>query len=431
MKSSELKDKVSGFFKDFSIDKTIEFVKKNIRYFAAGALFAVLVLILATCTKPTNDANGVDETEAVTDTTEEKEYQVNANQEINDLIKNYYDAYAAGDLDTLQKYAHPVSDNEKSFIKMFSDYVDEYQNIKCYTKQGLDSKSYLVSVYLEIKFKDVTTTAPGLDFFYVSTDDDGNLYIDNLYSQFNLLNQEQDLDSNVKALIDSFELESDVLALQTDVQQKYEAAIASDENLKTMIDSTIADAYNTWAQSVTTTETTTEAPAATETPTTTTPEATTVTPEAITTTPEATTTTPAAPTTETVYTTDTVNIRAQGNESAAVVEKVAAGTALTRTGTTEDGWSKLDYNGTEAYVKNDYVSTTAPQTAAAPASVAEGTQVTLSQTVNIRSSMSETADKVGTAFSGEKVTVVMSYAEGWTKVDWNGKSGYIKTEFLK
>lgn len=45
--------------------------------------------------------------------------------------------------------------------------------------------------------------------------------------------------------------------------------------------------------------------------------------------------------------------------------------------------------------------------------------------------MNETADKVGTAFSGEKVTVVMSYAEGWTKVNWNGQSGYIKTEFLK
>ncbi len=427
MKSSELKDKVSGFFKDFSINKAIEFVKKNARYFAAGALFIVLVVILAKCTAPTGTKAVSDGTEALTESTEISEYQVDANPKVNKLIDNYYEAYAAGDLDKLQKYAYPVSDNEKSFIKMFSEYVDSYENIKCYTKKGLDNKSYLVSVYLEIKFKDVDTAAPGLDFFYVSTDDDGKLYIDNLYSQFNLLNQETDLNAKIKSLIDSFELEDDVLALQTDVQQKYEAAIAADDKLKTMIDTTIADAYKAWAQSVAEAGTETEQPAteqpATEQPVSETPASETPASE-----------TPAAETpatTETVYTTETVNIRAQANESADVVEKVPAGTALTRTGTTDDGWSKLDYNGTEAYIKSDYVSAEAPQTDTTATAIPEGTQVTLSQSINIRSSMSETADKVGTAFAGEKVTVVMSYAEGWTKVDWNGKSGYIKTELLQ
>ena len=63
--------------------------------------------------------------------------------------------------------------------------------------------------------------------------------------------------------------------------------------------------------------------------------------------------------------------------------------------------------------------------------IAEGTVITLTSSTNIRSSMSETADKVGVAFAGEKVTVVMSYAEGWTKVTWNGKEGYVKTELLQ
>ncbi len=57
--------------------------------------------------------------------------------------------------------------------------------------------------------------------------------------------------------------------------------------------------------------------------------------------------------------------------------------------------------------------------------------ITLKDSVNVRASMSETAEKVGTAFSGEKVTVVMSYAEGWTKVNWNGTIGYIKTSLLQ
>lgn len=432
MKLSELKEKMSGLYKDFSINKAIEFVKKNVRYFAAGALFIVLVVILAQCTAPRDSGNNAGTTEALTETTEIQEYQVDANPEINKLIQNYYEQYADGSVKKLKKYAYPISDNEKSFIKMFSEYVDSYENIKCYTKPGLDDKSYLVSVYLEIKFKDVDTVAPGLDFFYVSTDEDGNLYIDNLYSQFNLLNQEQDLDAKVKALIDSFELEDDVLALQKDVQQKYEAAIASDENLKKMIDTTIADAYSTWAQSIAeaATETETEKQTETEKATETEQAAAADQPAADTSADAAQAATP-APTTETVYALDTVNIRAEANESGAVVDKVTAGTALTRTGTTEDGWSKLDYNGTEAYVKSDYVSTEAPQAPQTTADIAEGTVITISQSINIRSSMSETADKVGTAFSGEKVTVVMSYAEGWTKVDWNGKTGYIKTELLQ
>ncbi len=45
--------------------------------------------------------------------------------------------------------------------------------------------------------------------------------------------------------------------------------------------------------------------------------------------------------------------------------------------------------------------------------------------------MSETASKVGVAYAGDSVTVQMSYAEGWTKVTWKDKEGYVKTEFLK
>ena len=51
--------------------------------------------------------------------------------------------------------------------------------------------------------------------------------------------------------------------------------------------------------------------------------------------------------------------------------------------------------------------------------------------INVDDCMSETSEKIGTVYSGEKVTVVMSYAEGWTKVTWNGKIGYIKTSLLQ
>ncbi len=67
----------------------------------------------------------------------------------------------------------------------------------------------------------------------------------------------------------------------------------------------------------------------------------------------------------------------------------------------------------------------------APAYYNEGDRIRLSDSVNIRASMSESADRVGLAYQGDVVTVIMSYAEGWTKVNWNGQTGYIKTEYLR
>ena len=100
-------------------------------------------------------------------------------------------------------------------------------------------------------------------------------------------------------------------------------------------------------------------------------------------------------------------------------------TAVTETETTKNA---------TGYIKSEYLSAAAPESTsetAAAGSLAEGTVIELSNTTNIRSTMSETADKVGVAYSGEKVTVVMSYAEGWTKVTWKNKTGYIKTDLLK
>ena len=63
---------------------------------------------------------------------------------------------------------------------MFSERVEKYKNIKCYTKEGLDKDSYIVSVTMDMKFPKIKTTIPSLETFYVRTDDKGNLYIQSL-----------------------------------------------------------------------------------------------------------------------------------------------------------------------------------------------------------------------------------------------------------
>ena len=414
-------------------NEVLRFIREHIRYFAAGALVVVLVIVLAMCAKPKgSDSDVVVNATESTQATEEA-YQVDANENINALITQYYTAYAAGDVTTLSSIATPISANEQSYIGLFSQYVDEYQNIKCYTKTGLDENSYLVSVSMEIKFTGVDTTAPGLDFFYVRTNDDGSLYIDNLYSQYNLANQENALDTSIQNLIGQFESESDVMALQSEVQTRYDEALAADENLTNMIQTTIPAAIKDWVSQMAAQAATeqTEAAEATEQPETEQPQETEQQEEII-------------QQTDTLATKDRVNVRAAADVESEKLGTLDQGTVVTRTAIAGD-WSVIDYNGTAGYVKIVFLTYDLPDTTADSnsdssadnsdstnaASIAEGTVIMLQNTTNIRSGMSEDSSKVGTAYAGEKVTVVMSYAEGWTKVKWNGETGYIKTSLLQ
>jgi len=66
----------------------------------------------------------------------------------------------------------------------------------------------------------------------------------------------------------------------------------------------------------------------------------------------------AANATELVIATDNVRIRATPSTDGEVLATCKKGDSFTRTGQTEDGWSKIDYNGTEAYMKSEYLQVT-------------------------------------------------------------------------
>lgn len=423
MKAQELKD------------KTVAFIRKYARYILAAILFGLLVLLMVRFSgeQEKDDTADVGSTEAETE--ELESFEVDQVEGLNELIINYFTAYAQGDLAALQNYASPVTENEQNFIAMFSQYVEGYEDIRCYSKPGLEEGSYLVSVYLKMRFTGVETPAPGLEFFYVRTDDNGALYIDNLYSSYNRLNMELETAPEVMALIDTFQNDSEVLALQTEVQTEYDAAVASDEQLAAAVNTTIPEAYAAWAASLAQNGgeggTDTEEPADqtnenAESTDAENPEENTDQPEENADQPEETR--------ETVYATAKVNVRKEPNADSEALGKVRKGTELTRVAVTEDGWSQVEYEGSLAYIKSEYLSeggnTDENETGNADA-VPEGSKIVLEKTINIRASMSETSAKVGVAYSGDTVEVIMSYEEGWTKVSWKDKTGYVKTELLK
>ncbi len=74
----------------------------------------------------------------------------------------------------------------------------------------------------------------------------------------------------------------------------------------------------------------------------------------------------------------------------------------------------------------------APTTEPEPEPVPEITilYATANATVNVRSSDSEQADKLGKLAVGSTIQILEQGVNGWTKVSFEGKEGYIKSEYL-
>ena len=381
---------MKDFLKKIDIDKIKKFCIEKKRYIGAVGLFVVFVLVLAFMAKPSASKKTDGSTESTASVAEnfafDKDYSVDGNEAITNLLNNYYTAYVADDLDSLEKIAYPISNNEKSYIGVLSQYYESIQNIKYYSKAGLTDGSYFVSVYNEIKFYGVDTLAPTLDFFYVETDEDGNLHINNLYSIFNLSFVENTMDSDVYAVVQKYMQQEDFTALQQEVQTKYNEALTADANLANMIQSTLDGAIKQWAASINTIQDTTEG-------------GTEVTPDT------------EAPVDDGTAADDTTADGQTTDDGTADQTTDAATTDDTAT----DDTATDDQTAEDTTAQEETPSTWTVQT---------------TDGVNIRNSASTDGDKLGRCDMGTRFTAVGTEGE-WTKVEYREQIGYIKTEFLE
>ncbi len=70
-----------------------------------------------------------------------------------------------------------------------------------------------------------------------------------------------------------------------------------------------------------------------------------------------------------------------------------------------------------------------PQEPSAGGATAQNRQTRVNSTVNVRSEASTESARV--AYQGESITQIESYENGWSKVDFNGQTGYVMTEYLE
>ena len=152
---------------------------------------------------------------------ENSDLQSNTEKEIDQLIATYLNCMLTCDLQTLAKVVTDVENVDVEKMQAKQKLIEEYQNIECYTVDGMKKGEYLVYVYSESKFTGIDTAAPGLERYYVVTDTAGNLKI-----EFGLIKQE------VQDFINETDESDDVQKIINRVNTKLEEAIANDSKLK-------------------------------------------------------------------------------------------------------------------------------------------------------------------------------------------------------
>ena len=243
---------MKDFFNRETLDNIKQFCTENKKYVGVAGVLVGLIFILIVVVaggnngRQSNTETGSQTEISVKDFEFEKDYTNDAKDDISTLLADYYKAYVGDDLDTLGKLATPMSDNEKSYIGVVSQYYESVNDITPYTKNGLKKGSYFVSVKNSIKFTGVDTQAPTLDFFYIETGKDGKLFINNVYSNFNRTYCENELDDDIMELISKYTASSEFADLHEEVQKEYEQALSADANLKTMLETTLTGAIKQW-----------------------------------------------------------------------------------------------------------------------------------------------------------------------------------------
>lgn len=346
--------------------------------------------------------------------------------EINELFNKYYTAMVEGDTDTMSKLVDHLDETEILKAQETSKYIEAYPTLEIYTKAGPREDSYIAYVYAELKFYDYDKTIPGMRVYFVCRDEDGNYYI----------NEDGEENESELNYIREVNLQDDVVDLNNKAAVAYNDMLAEDDklvdfilDLNTEIDKNVGEALAKAEGSEQSGEESGDEETAEE-------------PD------EAETTEEPATVVTKVKAIDVVNIRTSDSETADKLGKAAVGDEFTLLEEKGNGWSKVEYEGRDAYIKSEYLEPSETMEASAgngdesesnteetqandSASTATTGTVTVKENVRIRASASENGEKLGTAYVGEKLDVIMKQADGWTKIKYNGKTAYVKSEFVE
>ena len=339
--------------------------------------------------------------------TQEVPLVANEEGDIYSLVATYYNAMATGDESTLRTVCDENSDKDMYRYVELAQYIDYYPTLEIYTKTGPEDGSVIAYVYYKIKFVGHDEEVPGYQALYICTNDQGELYIkrgensEEVNDYIKTVSTQDDVvEFNNKITVEYNELMVDhPEVLQYISELDSQVSIAVGEKLANQVagDSQNTEGENTEGTTDDGQETSTEGgdqPAEEQGP-------------------------------QYVTTTTTVNVRSSDSEQADKLGKVSGGTKLQLLEQRPNGWTKVDYEGKEGYIKSEFLQTV--ESAAGAETI--GT-VTATTNINVRASASETADRLGVLSGGDSADLIGTEGD-WSKIKYNGQIGYVKSEYVQ
>ena len=346
--------------------------------------------------------------ETATETaTEEVPLVANEEGAIYTLIATYYNAMATGDEETLRSVCDEISDKDMYRYVELSQYIDYYPTLEIYTKTGPEEGSVIAYVYYKISFVGHEEEVPGYQALYICTNDQGGLYI-----------KRGENSEEVNEYIKTVSTQDDVVEFNNKITVEYnELMVDHPEVLQYIseLDSQVSIAVGEKLANQVAGETQ-AAEAGTE-------EGSTDGQDTQTENGEQQEAEDQGP--QYVTTTTTVNVRSSDSEQADKLGKVSGGTKLQVLEQRPNGWTKVDYEGKEGYIKTEFL-----QLAESAAGAETIGTVTATTNINVRASASETADRLGVLSGGDSAELVGTEGD-WSKIKYNGQIGYVKSEYVQ
>ena len=392
-----------------------EFIARYYRYFIVAGLFIALIVVLIVVWSKNKGKENLDDENISTipelETTVEvpkDKYEENAYADVNSLVASYLDAMSIGDTDTMASLSSSMSTDMKAFYEAQAKYVGNYTNYNVYTKVGPTENSYFLLATYDLVINGQTEALPALLSLYVCRNDSGNLYVNS-----------ENLTSDEEAYILELVAQKDFSDLIEQVEIEYNSKLESNDNLSSAANA-LKEEINKDAQEILIAkqqeelENAAAAEAAAQ-------------QEAM-----------EAAATKVLCNSENVNIRASASTDADSLGKSHKGDVYTRYEEMDNGWSKIDYNGSEAYIKSEFLDPVEPEQTSEDQSSEEskeskltpGSKITVKENVNVRKSPSETGEKIATAYRGEQFELV-EVTDGWCKITYKGDSAYVKADYVE
>ena len=118
-----------------------------------------------------------------------------------------------------------------------------------------------------------------------------------------------------------------------------------------------------------------------------------------------------------------LKLRAEASTTSACLTLLPKGTSVVVEDDSIAGWYKVNHEGVTGYLSSEYVSFSISGSAKL------GTGKVTGNDVNVRSAASTSASRLGSLNKGD-VVAVTGIDNGWYKISFNGKTGYVRSDYM-